>query len=901
MAGVLPEVAVHLIGDIKDFQAKMAEAKGEMEALSSKGASSVDKLAAIGKGALLGLGAAFVAVGGLGVKFAMEEEAAQARLQQAIENTGHSWDQYKEPVEAAEASSRKLGFTDSQTADSLSKLSAATKDPTKALNDLSLAQNIARGRNIDLATATDLVVKVETGHVALLGRLGINVKDATGKTIDQATALKRLADMYGGQASTYAQTFAGKMQVLKAEGEHLVATFGTLLIPVILRVGQGLVAAAEFMERHKAVAVALGVAIASVLVPAMLTYVAVQTKAMVTSAIEFFASLGTAAVAAATKLGLLTDAEIANGRALGAMTINIGGAAAGIVGLGLLMNKSANDAHSWASKLIDPTKSISDNLDTLKQKLASYKTDEHFDPFAFFDGSGSRVDQIKALKKAIKELEDEQNKQGAAGKAAQDTMAQFTAAIDNATNPTQTLDQQVKALETSTTNLIDAEHSWDDAQQSLADAQQNLVDKQKALSDLQHKSLVDTQAVEQANRQVASSLRGVESANKSLQSSYLSLANAQKSVMAAQRALNDVMHPSARTLGEAQLGLSQATDQVKSATFGVTDAQAALVDLQKTGKASAEDLAKAELAVQEAKNSLKAATYGQADAQQKVKDLTPAGIAQSQAYRDAQDALTSAQDGVRSALDGVKTAQQGVNDANQAYLDAKDALATALKGDTNRSTELAAAVKDVASAKRAVDQANWSLQTSGFKLKEAQDEEAASLNTNADAIGAVRAQLEGYANSPGVQRAMEMMGLLTGGTTLADQIGAIIANNTATAPYNPNVIPTLGRYGGPRAGGGPVTAGNVYRVGEEGEEWYVPDRDGTILPHGTAPTVAGGGGVATIRLELDVTAHGDTPIDSTNSKALVRAIMPDLRVELLTLVQSLAPASGGAGLWGSKG
>lgn len=39
-----------------------------------------------------------------------------------------------------------------------------------------------------------------------------------------------------------------------------------------------------------------------------------------------------------------------------------------------------------------------------------------------------------------------------------------------------------------------------------------------------------------------------------------------------------------------------------------------------------------------------------------------------------------------------------------------------------------------------------------------------------------------------------------------------------------------------KAMGGPVTRGEIYKVGERGPEWFVPDRDGTILPSGVNPS-----------------------------------------------------------------
>lgn len=48
-----------------------------------------------------------------------------------------------------------------------------------------------------------------------------------------------------------------------------------------------------------------------------------------------------------------------------------------------------------------------------------------------------------------------------------------------------------------------------------------------------------------------------------------------------------------------------------------------------------------------------------------------------------------------------------------------------------------------------------------------------------------------------------------------------------------------GLFGGGRASGGPVSPGKLYRVGEQGEEWFAPSVAGTIVPNGQ---IGGGGG-----------------------------------------------------------
>lgn len=69
-----------------------------------------------------------------------------------------------------------------------------------------------------------------------------------------------------------------------------------------------------------------------------------------------------------------------------------------------------------------------------------------------------------------------------------------------------------------------------------------------------------------------------------------------------------------------------------------------------------------------------------------------------------------------------------------------------------------------------------------------------------------------------------------------------------------------------RAGGGPVTAGMPYVVGERGPEWFVPRTSGTIIPNGGGSGAAGG-----TRYVIPVHVNG--------SRAL-RALLTDLRDEI---------------------
>lgn len=85
-------------------------------------------------------------------------------------------------------------------------------------------------------------------------------------------------------------------------------------------------------------------------------------------------------------------------------------------------------------------------------------------------------------------------------------------------------------------------------------------------------------------------------------------------------------------------------------------------------------------------------------------------------------------------------------------------------------------------------------------------------------------------------------------------------------------------FGGGRAGGGAVSAGRAYRVGESGEEFFFPDRSGVIVPNQRmASTQGGDGGVATVRLELsgDIDARIQR-VSGPVAIEVVRASAPEL-------------------------
>jgi phage-related minor tail protein len=95
-------------------------------------------------------------------------------------------------------------------------------------------------------------------------------------------------------------------------------------------------------------------------------------------------------------------------------------------------------------------------------------------------------------------------------------------------------------------------------------------------------------------------------------------------------------------------------------------------------------------------------------------------------------------------------------------------------------------------------------------------------------------------------------------------------------------IPTGGYQ--QRASGGPVKANSLYRVGEEGEEWFVPHQDGTIIPNDAiaagaaslSPFGPGGRPTQTARADVHMHIHG--------SSSMAEAIKGDVRTGKIRFV-----------------
>ena len=161
-----------------------------------------------------------------GVAGALEEDKQYARLGATLRANVPHWDGSTAAVDRATTAAMDLSFSDDDARESMIKLITATGNVEQSTKDMSLAMDIARGRNISLSEATDIVAKANIGNTRALKAMGIEIHQGATAT----EILIELQKRYGGQAEAYAQTTAGRFEGAQVKVNNAMEDFGHILI-----------------------------------------------------------------------------------------------------------------------------------------------------------------------------------------------------------------------------------------------------------------------------------------------------------------------------------------------------------------------------------------------------------------------------------------------------------------------------------------------------------------------------------------------------------------------------------------------------------------------------------------------------------------------------------------------
>lgn len=226
------KITIEFLGNSRDL---VNAANDGTRATSTLG----DKMKKFGKIAAIGLAAGAVVAGKAlfdMTKNAMADEAAQAKLANALKNTAGATDKQIASVEDwISAQGTALGVTDDELRPAIEKLTQATGDITEAQKLAALAMDASAARGKSLEVTSKALADAEDGRMGGLKKLGIETENAAGKTLSLDQIHKNMAATFKGAAATSANTLEGKMGRLKLILSEAGETIGSKLIPVVTK------------------------------------------------------------------------------------------------------------------------------------------------------------------------------------------------------------------------------------------------------------------------------------------------------------------------------------------------------------------------------------------------------------------------------------------------------------------------------------------------------------------------------------------------------------------------------------------------------------------------------------------------------------------------------------------
>jgi hypothetical protein len=150
---------------------------------------------------------------------------------------GESVDDLTSKLESQANANVSLGFSLSDSTNSLKQAFTATKSVSEAMQVNQAAMDLARAKNLDLATATNQVILAMNGQGRALATYGIQIKDG----LSGMAALQAVQGAVNGQAQAYSDTLNGQLSVAMATFNKLLADMGTTQLPMLTQLLEVLV------------------------------------------------------------------------------------------------------------------------------------------------------------------------------------------------------------------------------------------------------------------------------------------------------------------------------------------------------------------------------------------------------------------------------------------------------------------------------------------------------------------------------------------------------------------------------------------------------------------------------------------------------------------------------------
>jgi len=223
-----------LLADVNKFLAGMDKADNATKSFSSKVGKYSKAMAKSFAIAGAAAGAYAIKIGIDGVKAAVEDEASQKQLAEALKNTTNATDaQIKSTEDYITKQQLAFGVADTKLRPALANLARATGDVGKAQQLTNLAMDISAATGKDLETVSLTLSKAYNGNIGALTKLGIPLDDAIKKSGDFNLVQGELTRLFGGAAKANTETYAGQLAIVTERFGEMKEAIGVSLLPVM--------------------------------------------------------------------------------------------------------------------------------------------------------------------------------------------------------------------------------------------------------------------------------------------------------------------------------------------------------------------------------------------------------------------------------------------------------------------------------------------------------------------------------------------------------------------------------------------------------------------------------------------------------------------------------------------
>ena len=223
-----------LLADVQKFLSGMDKADNATKSFSGqigKYSKAMAKSFAVAGAAA---GAYAIKIGIDGARAAVEDEASQKQLAEALKNTTNATDaQIKSTEEYITKQQLAFGVADTKLRPALANLARATGDVGKAQQLTNLAMDIAAATGKDLETVSLTLSKAYNGNIGALTKLGIPLDDAIKKSGDFNLVQGELTRLFGGAAKANTETYAGQLAIVTERTNELKESIGVSLLPTM--------------------------------------------------------------------------------------------------------------------------------------------------------------------------------------------------------------------------------------------------------------------------------------------------------------------------------------------------------------------------------------------------------------------------------------------------------------------------------------------------------------------------------------------------------------------------------------------------------------------------------------------------------------------------------------------